>query len=386
MSYNRRLYTPQLGQAGGMRTSSARGDLTVQPGDPGDSRGTELEEPEFGTDQNRPAQPEAGRPQYRGGYSMIAPNESKRSQIQQMANKELEELKQWKEAHKPGPISMVPTRLGGLTSEHEVRQKQQMNLLGSKLQQRAKKEEHDRKRKEAQELNYQKMKEIQREKANKLAERKRQEEEQKKAQHQAQHHQANQQFLDRIDTNRFYSQLHLPSSSAVSTTSWARSHTYQANQKEAEDQKLQEMKEEQRKKSEYLAEKESQREAEQHKRLQEDHRRRNNAFLDNLERRRQSGENSNPMSPYLPDEKPFGQDTREHVTAAKYHGDVQEEDEDLYDTLTGHEVGRGSPEGTNQGWDLMKLSSFFPDYEVTILEELLQQCDGDYARVIQLLQ
>lgn len=73
--------------------------------------------------------------------------------------------------------------------------------------------------------------------------------------------------------------------------------------------------------------------------------RKNNAFLDNLERRQQSGENLHHISPSLPDEKFFRhqvkKDTREYVTA--YHGD--DEEEYLNDALTDHDVYRGSPEG-----------------------------------------
>ncbi|XP_059823797.1 epithelial-stromal interaction protein 1 isoform X2 [Hypanus sabinus] len=378
MSHNRRLYTSHLGQPGGMKPHS---EFTDQPDDPG---ATGLENPKLRTDPNT-TEAEPGQLRYQGGYSVMAPNQSKRSQIQQMANKELEELRQWKEAHKPGPINMTPTQLGGLTSEHEVRRKQQINLLGSKIQQRAKKEEYDRKRREAEELQYQKVKEVQREKANKLAERRRREDAQRKAQLQAQHYQANQEFLNRIGANRSSSQQSLRPSSAVSTTSWAKTHTYKEHQKQAEDQKLQEMKNEQRRKSEYLAERESEEEAEQLKRLHEDRRRKNNAFLDNLERRGQSSQNSNLMSLHVPDEQTFGQDTKEYVTASKYYGDVQEE-ENLCDTLAESEISRSSPEDTKPDWDLMKLSSFFPDYELTILEEFLQQCDGEFARVIELLQ
>ncbi|XP_055500763.1 epithelial-stromal interaction protein 1 isoform X2 [Leucoraja erinacea] len=457
MSYNKRVYTRPLEQAGGMNPSPARGDLTGQAGNPGPDPVTGVDEPVPGIEQ-----PDSGQPQYRGGYSMIAPNASKRSQLQLMANKELEDLRQWKETHKPGSLSLTPMRLGGLASEQKVRRQQQINLMGSKLQQRAKKEEQDRKKKEAEELEYQKMKDIQREKANKLEEKRKQEEMQRKAQQQGQYQQtmqhffrgieanrsyqppssvvsttswakkeehdrkkkeaeeleyqkmkdiqrdrANileerrkqedmqrkaqqqvqqqqtmQHFLDRIDANRSR-----PSpSSALSTTSWDRNRTSWEDQKEAVKQKLQETKEEGMIKSEYLAEKESQLEAEQQRRLQDDHRRKNNAFLDNLERRQQSGENLHHISPSLPDEKFFRhqvkKDTREYVTA--YHGD--DEEEYLNDALTDHDVYRGSPEGADQDWDLMKLSSFFPDYEVKILEELLEQCNGDYARVIQLLQ
>ncbi|XP_078265499.1 uncharacterized protein epsti1 isoform X2 [Rhinoraja longicauda] len=429
MSYNKGVYTRPLEQAGGMNQPPAQDDLTGQAGNPGSNRVTGVDEQQPGIEQ-----PDSGQPQYRGGYSMIAPNVSKRSQLQQ----------------------------SGLTSEDKVRRQQQINLQGSKLQQRAKKEEYERKRKEAEELDNQKMKDIQREKANKLEEKRKQEDMQRKAQQHRQHQQTMQQFLDRIDANgshqppsavvsttsrakkeehdrkkkeaeelenqkmkeiqrdrankleerrkqedmqrkaqqqvqhqqtmhQFLDRIdanrsRLPPNSALSTTPWDRNHTYGEDQKEAENQKLQETKEEGMKKSEYLAEKDPQLEAEQQRRLQEDHRRKNNAFLDNLERRRQSGENLHHISPSSSDEKSFRQDTRGYVTASPYHGDAQEEEEDLNDALTDHDVYRGLPEGADQDWDLMKLSSFFPDYNVRILEELLEQCNEDYAAVIQLLQ
>ncbi|XP_069745715.1 epithelial-stromal interaction protein 1 [Narcine bancroftii] len=353
MSYNRRLYTDQLGRSSGVMPSSGWTDLTRQGADPRVSRDTWLEEANPGSDQSSTTQPDTRRTQYRNGYSMMTPNMTKRSQIQQIANKELEELRQWKEAHKPGPISVTPTQLG-------------------------QKKGQDKKRKEAQELEYQKMKEIQREKANKLAERRRQEDQQRKAQQEALHYQSNQQFLDSIEASRCNSQSYLRPSFVDSTSAWAKSHTYRENQKMVEDRKLQKMKEDQRRKSEYLMEKESQLEAEQQKRLQEDHRRKNNAFLDKLERR-QSGGNSQHVSPLLSDENGLGEEAREYISSTSYE-EVQEGEEDFTDAQT------SSPEGIDEDWDLMKLCTSFPRYHPTVLKEFLQKCDGDYARAVQLLQ
>uniref|UniRef100_UPI00398E77F2 epithelial-stromal interaction protein 1 isoform X2 n=1 Tax=Pristiophorus japonicus TaxID=55135 RepID=UPI00398E77F2 len=317
----------------------------------------------------------------REGYSMITPNMSRRSQLQQLANKELEELKQWKETHRPGPINVTPTQLGGFTSEAEARRRQQINQCGSKFQQRAKKEEYDRKRKEAEELENQKKKEIQREKANKLAEKRRQEDEQRRAQHHAHHYQANQQFLQRMDTNRSYSPSPLPPNYSVATTSWARSQNYRETQKNAEEQRLQEWKEEQRKKGDLLTEKESQLEAEKHKWLKEEHRRKNNAFLDNLERRRQCDENSQHFGPPSSDERSFEYDTKQYSAAPTFYEDLEEDEQDSVEDAI-----RGSPEDPCSQWDMMKLQSCFPDYEVTVLEDLLRQCNGDFNRLTQLLQ
>ncbi|XP_067896370.1 epithelial-stromal interaction protein 1 isoform X2 [Heterodontus francisci] len=322
----------------------------------------------------------------RGGYSVIAPNQSRRSHLQMMANRELEELRQWKEANRPGPINLTPTQLGGVTSEAEARQRQQINLRGAKFQQRAKKAEHDRKRKEAEELEIQKKKEIQREKANKLAEKRRQEDEQRKSQFQAEHHQANQQFLQRIETNRSYSHSPLPPNHTVPTTSWAKSKTYRETQREAEQQKLRELKEEQRKKSELLAEKEYQQESERQRRLQEEHRKRNKSFLDNLERRQLSNENSHCFAPPSSDEESFEHDSKQHVTASSCYEDLREDEQVYSGAMIGDSACRDSAKDTDYDWNLMKLQSWFPDYEVTALEELLLQCDGDYKSLIRLLQ
>ncbi|XP_010635383.1 epithelial-stromal interaction protein 1 [Fukomys damarensis] len=107
-----------------------------------------------------------------GAYTLIAPNETRRQQIQRIAEQELASLEKWKEQNRAKPIYHLPRQLGGSQSEFEVRQRQQLQLIQSKYQQKLKREESIRLKKEAEEAELQKMKAIQREKSNKLEEKK----------------------------------------------------------------------------------------------------------------------------------------------------------------------------------------------------------------------
>ncbi|XP_031511682.1 epithelial-stromal interaction protein 1 isoform X8 [Papio anubis] len=166
-------------------------------------------------------------------YTLIAPNVNRRNQIQRIAEQELANLEKWKEQNRAKPVHLVPRRLGGSQSETEVRQKQQLQLMQSKYQQKLKREESVRIKKEAEEAELQKMKAIQREKA-------------------------------RI---------------------WA----YRDSLRAEENRKLQKMKDEQHQKSELLELKRQQQEEERAKVQQTEHRRVNNAFLDRLQGKSQPG-------------------------------------------------------------------------------------------------
>ncbi|XP_039733147.1 epithelial-stromal interaction protein 1 [Pteropus medius] len=182
-----------------------------------------------------PSQDGPGRAEQRhaGAYTLITPNETRRNQLQRIAEKEMENLERWKELHRAKPVNLVPRRLGGSQSEAEVRQKQQLQLMQSKYQQKLKREEAMRIKKEAEEAEIQKMKAIQREKA--------------------------------------------------------RSQAYRDSLREEENRKLQKMKEEQHQKSELLELKRQQQEEERSKTQQAEHRRVNNAFLDRLQGRSDPG-------------------------------------------------------------------------------------------------
>ncbi|XP_025118816.3 epithelial-stromal interaction protein 1 isoform X3 [Bubalus bubalis] len=112
-------------------------------------------------------------PRFTGAYTLVAPNEKRRNEIQQMAAKELEELERWKKQQREKSINLPPMTLGGSQSEAEVRQRQQLQLIQSKYQKKLKREECVRIKKEAEEAEVQKMRAAQREKSNKLEEKKR---------------------------------------------------------------------------------------------------------------------------------------------------------------------------------------------------------------------
>ncbi|XP_075775076.1 epithelial-stromal interaction protein 1 isoform X3 [Pelodiscus sinensis] len=193
--------------------------------------------------------------QHTGAYVLIPPNETRRSQIQKIANEELESLERWKEQHRPGPINLRPQKLGGVSSEAEARQKQQRRLLQSKYQQ----------------------------KADKLEEKRRQQEKQRRDLFNEDHYLKTTELLDRLELGlpkRNSCQMANPSPESAA---WTRSHTYKQSLREDENRRLQEMKAEQRRKGELLELRQKQEEDEKTKMHQNEQRRVNNAFLDRLQ-------------------------------------------------------------------------------------------------------
>ncbi|XP_025730618.1 epithelial-stromal interaction protein 1 isoform X3 [Callorhinus ursinus] len=196
-----------------------------------------------------------------GAYTVIAPNENRRNQIQRIAEQELQSLEKWKEQHGAKPVNLEPRRLGGSQSEAEVRQKQQLQLMQSKYQQKLKREESVRIKKEAEEAKMQKMKAIQREKSNKLEEKKRLQENLRREAFREHQQYKTAEFLSRLDAelpDRSTRQiaLRVPQSSA-----W----------------------------SELLEFNRQQQEEERTKTHQAEHRRVNNIFLDRLQGKSQPG-------------------------------------------------------------------------------------------------
>ncbi|XP_041662699.1 epithelial-stromal interaction protein 1 isoform X2 [Cheilinus undulatus] len=106
----------------------------------------------------------ARQPQHTDGFTMIPPNESRRSKLNMMAQKEEESFQRWKEANRPASVHINPEKLGGDMSFAEAREKQMAGLRGSKLQKKMKKEELDRRRRQEEEEALQRMKAVQREK------------------------------------------------------------------------------------------------------------------------------------------------------------------------------------------------------------------------------
>ncbi|XP_045834065.1 epithelial-stromal interaction protein 1 isoform X2 [Meles meles] len=285
------MFTRSRVVGSGLGASPLRGltrDLPGRPPEPGRLQGPR---PGLEVAPQSPARESRGLQSQRvpGAYTMIVPNENRRNQIKRIAEKELESLEKWKEQHRVKPVNLAPRRLGGSQSEAEVRQKQQLQLMQSKYQQKLKREESVRIKKEAEEAKMQKMKAIQREKSNKLEEKKRLQENLRREAFREHRQYKTAEFLSRLaaelpDRSTHQIALHDPQSST-----WARSRAYKDSLKEEENKKLQKMKEEQHQKSELLEFNRQQQEEERTKTHQAEHRRVNNVFLDRLQGKSQPG-------------------------------------------------------------------------------------------------
>ncbi|XP_038243421.1 epithelial-stromal interaction protein 1 isoform X2 [Dermochelys coriacea] len=197
--------------------------------------------------------------QHTSAYVLIPPNETRRNQIQKIANKELENLERWKEQHRPGPINLKPQKLGGTESEAEARQKQHIRLLQSKYQQ----------------------------KADKLEEKRRKQEKQRREMFNEDHYFKTTELLDRLDLGLPKRNSYQMANPSPESTAWTRSHTYKQSLQEDENRRLQEMKAEQQRKGELLELRREQEEQERIKVRQNEQRRVNNAFLDRLQSKSQ---------------------------------------------------------------------------------------------------
>ncbi|XP_068840538.1 epithelial-stromal interaction protein 1 isoform X2 [Capricornis sumatraensis] len=228
-------------------------------------------------------------PRFTGAYTLIAPNEKRRNEIQQMAAKELEELERWKEEQKVKSITLLPMTLGGSQSEAEVRRRQQLQLIQSKYQKKLKREECVRVKKEAEEAEVQKMRAAQREKSNKLEEKKRLQENLRRETFREHQQYKTAAFLRRFEADLPHRGACPAAGCDPQSSAWARRQAYMDTLKEEQNQKLQKMKEEQHQKGELLEFKRQQQEEERTKSHQAEHRRVNNAFLDRLQGKSQPG-------------------------------------------------------------------------------------------------
>ncbi|XP_055282014.1 epithelial-stromal interaction protein 1 [Moschus berezovskii] len=228
-------------------------------------------------------------PRFTGAYTLVAPNEKRRNEIQQMAAKELEELERWKKQQRVKPISLPPMTLGGSQSEAEVRQRQQLQLIQSKYQKKLKREECVRIKKEAEEAEIQKMRAAQREKSSKLEEKQRLQENLRRETFREHQQYKTAEFLRRFEADFPHRGTCPVAGYDPQSSAWARRRAYMDTLKEEENQKLQKIKEEQHQKGELLEFKRQQQEEERTKSHQAEHRRVNNAFLDRLQGKSQPG-------------------------------------------------------------------------------------------------
>ncbi|XP_051016563.1 epithelial-stromal interaction protein 1 [Acomys russatus] len=230
----------------------------------------------------------------RGPYTLIVPKESRRQKIQRIAEQELADLERWKQQNRAKPIHMAPQRLGGSQSESEVRQKQQLQQMRSKYQQKLKRDESIRIRKEAEEAELQKLKAIQREKSKKLEEKKKLQENIRRDTFREHHQSKTAEFLSRLDTDmRSRRDCEVVVRATQSCTwklpglprdpSWASSQAHKNSPWKEDNQKLQKTRDGQHRKNKLLETKGQHQEEERAQIHQAEHWRVNNAFLDRLQ-------------------------------------------------------------------------------------------------------
>ncbi|KAM6341347.1 LOW QUALITY PROTEIN: epithelial-stromal interaction protein 1 [Podargus strigoides] len=228
--------------------------------------------------------------QHVGPYVLITPNKTRRNQLQQIAKKEIDDLEQWKEGHRPGPIKVIPQRLGGKESEAQARQKQQMMLMQSKYQRKHKREEYIKAKKAAEEAEILEKNSVQREKAEILEVKKRQEMQREKFL-EDQHYKPN-ELLSRLDVGLPKSDSCQIANHGPKSTSWTGSHAYK--QALEDENGREEMKQEQRKASQLMELKQKKEEEARTRAHQNEQRRVNNAFLDRLQIKMQPNSISQP--------------------------------------------------------------------------------------------
>ncbi|XP_076841611.1 epithelial-stromal interaction protein 1 [Brachyhypopomus gauderio] len=300
------------------------------------------------------------------GYSMVPPNESKRSKMLRISQKELEDLARWKTEHQPGPIHLQPETLGGSVSLAEVRQRQQVEASSSKLQKKLKKNEMDKRKRQDEKEKNEKIKAAQREKANILEMKKKKEEEQRRELYQCDLQMRREEYLQRLERS---SSVPMATSTSTPTSSWARGREHREARRAEVQTALQQKKEDLRIKGEKLEEKQK---------LQEEtsaHLRVNLAFLDRLEARGSGRASQPPLSPLEGSNMWEADGPQDPVLSLgafppqlQSDGARMEEEEDA-----------------DHDWAVMRLQTQFPYYERDQLEDIVSQCNGNYHQAYDLL-
>ncbi|XP_061081531.1 epithelial-stromal interaction protein 1 [Conger conger] len=384
----------------------------------------------FNSPDRQNTQPEQNerQPQYAGAYTMIPPNQSRRIKTQTMAQKEEEDLQRWREENRPGPISLAPSQLGGSTSLAEARQRQFNQSRQCKLQKKLKQEDLDRRKREEEEQKNQQMKTAQREKSDKLKEKREQEDLQRRYQHQQDRRAKMEQFLQKHES---CSSAPAGPIASQPTSSWDRTREYREAQRQEENMELMRKKDEQRRKSDLREDKEKQLEEMKQREIEMDHRRVNSAFLDSIEARSGSARGAEP-TPAPPEDRgvqpanqprgpaglanqtrgsagpanqprgpagpanqprgPAGGGLAPALADGSEGGAVQPANEPRAPAASpggGEAPGLGDSsedDDHDREWAVMKLINNFPYYERDFLEDILEQCDGDYQRAYTLLE
>ncbi|XP_032424505.1 epithelial-stromal interaction protein 1 [Xiphophorus hellerii] len=288
-------------------------------------------------------------PQYSGAFTVIPPNQTRRSKNKEMAQKEMEDLQRYREAHRPGPLHLAPERLGGGdVTVAEARQRQFTNQRSSSLQKKLKKEEMEKKKRQEEEEEWQKMKATQREKAERLELRRRQEDERRRERFHSDQTRKNDSFLQSLQREA------APSCGAAHTSSMNK-----------------------------VGDQETEKQTRSMEELQLEHRRVNQAFLDKLECNARGSEVEANSRTGREEERPrlAPDDHRRHAAAGRVSLTHPEPSpESRFSDWT-----EETDPQADRDWNLMKLVNIFPDCSRDFVQDILTQCNGDYEQACALL-
>ncbi|XP_033842953.1 epithelial-stromal interaction protein 1 isoform X1 [Periophthalmus magnuspinnatus] len=129
------------------------------------------------------------------GYTVIPPNQSRRNNLTEIAQREEQQFQTFRDARRSAPVHMTPARLGGSVTQAEAREQQSQQQRASKLQKKLKIEEDKKRRKEEEERKEQEKKDIQRAKAEKLEQKKKRDQERRREQFEEDRHRVTDRFL-----------------------------------------------------------------------------------------------------------------------------------------------------------------------------------------------
>ncbi|XP_040004944.1 epithelial-stromal interaction protein 1 isoform X2 [Xiphias gladius] len=274
--------------------------------------------------------------------------------MKMMAQKEEEELQRWKEIHRVHSVHLNPERLGGDVTLAEARQRQFTDLRCSKVQKKLRQEELDRRRREEDEAKLQKKKAEQREKTERLEERNRREEQRRREQLQQDHLRATESFLQRFERR---APGPLASSSATHTS--FRSEAMESKQREKREKSVRE--------------------------VQLEHKRVNSAFLDKLEGRGGGSERETQREGVQGADRPrlASENLRRRPSTTTGQPAFAHLQPDPEQSRSGR-TEEADPE-PDYDWALMRLMNRFPNCSRVFLEDILDQCNGDYEQAYTLL-
>ncbi|XP_020493438.1 epithelial-stromal interaction protein 1 [Labrus bergylta] len=314
------------------------------PGEPGDGAPV--------TPERGQQQPTNREPQHTGVFTVIPPNESQRRKTILISQKEEEDLKRWKEANRPSSVHTNPEKLGGHVTLAEAREKQSADLRSSKLRKKLMKAECDKKRRQEEEEELEKMKAVQREKAEQQEQRRRQEEQRRRELHRQDHLRATESLVQRFER---MAEGPLASSSATHTSSRSEAVGSEAVGSSAREKEAKSVQD-----------------------VQLEHRRVNASFLDRLEGRGRGGEKGDGVKEEEPPFFTFKESSVAERRPPFTHLDPGPE-QSLSDWT---QEGDSDPDSD---WALKELMSSFPNCCKMFLEEILDQCNGDYDQAYALL-